>query len=153
MYWSGPNQDTETLKHCGVAGGPFTAGGDAKWDGAWETFWWPLTKLNILLSHVSAIVLFCMYLKENNTYVQRKTNTRCLLSFIHICRNLETTKMTFHRWISINSVHPANGHWNVTQFGKKTPRLWWKCEVEMPEEHNWQGDVRSVKVAREDWGS
>ena len=105
------------------------------------------------LNYVAAIVLFCMYLKDNKTLVQRKPCTRCLLSFIHICQNLERTKKSFPREWLINCVHPDNGQWNVTAIWKKYWRVRWKCKEEMPEEHNWQGDVRSVKVAREDWGS
>ena len=50
----------------------------------WETVWQFLTKLNILLLHDPAIVLFGIYSKELKTYVHTKTCTHIFIIALFI---------------------------------------------------------------------
>ena len=61
----------------------------------WKTVWKFLTKVNILLPYIPA--LLGIYPKELKTYVTQNPNTDIFSSFIHNYQNLETTKMSFSR--------------------------------------------------------
>ena len=65
----------------------------------WKMVWKFLTELNILIPHIPAVMLLGIYPKELKTYTHRLKNLHMDVysSFIHICQNLETTKMSFRR--------------------------------------------------------
>lgn len=66
-----------------------------------KTVGWFLTKLNRLFPYDLETVLLDMYPKELQTYFYVETRRDVNSSFIHNCPNLETTKMSFIRWINI----------------------------------------------------
>ena len=75
----------------------------------WDTIWWFLTKLNIVLLSGTVFTLLDIYPSKLKTYVHTKTST-CMLwgvfvslhmnvysSFIYNCPNLEVVKMSLQK--------------------------------------------------------
>ena len=98
--WRNPSQGIEkwTLIHCLW---------DCKMVGLlWKTVWQLLTKLNIFLTYNLAITLLGTYPNELITFV----HTNIYSCFIYKCQNLETTKISFNKWMDKQPiVHPNNG--------------------------------------------
>ena len=62
----------------------FIAGGNAKCYCHFARVWWFLTKLNILVTYNTAIMLFGVYLKELKTYVHTKNCTQVFITVLFI---------------------------------------------------------------------